>query len=136
MSKALIVGFVDAREGLSGVPVSLVTVVKMADGFYARYPHPKFERNFLKLLDVEKEEDLSFFKEHFWKEDKGRLLDVERGEFAFAFTKEQIFIGTIKELAEEIKRQLQNKELPEFSYKRLQDQLNEIMTEPDLAPYL
>lgn len=136
MSKALIVGFVNRMRCL---PVGLMAVVRMPDGFYARWPHPNPMENFLKILDVNTEEELQkFFSENdnAWADNTGKTLDIERNEFAYAFSMDEIFIGTIEEMICEVRRRLQIKGLHQQTLKGLNDALREIQEDPVLCCYL
>lgn len=136
MNKVEVIGFVNRMRC---APVGLVAVVKMPDGYYARWPHPNSTENFLKILDVNTEEGLAqFFSEsdNAWADNTGRTLDIERNEFAYAFSMDEIFIGTIAEMICEVRRRLQIKELPQQTLEGLKDVLREFQEDPVLCCYL
>ncbi|MFA5997646.1 MAG: hypothetical protein WC791_04160 [Candidatus Paceibacterota bacterium] len=135
MSKVLIVGFVNRTRC---VPDGIITVVKMPDGFYARWPHPNTEKNFIKILDITRVEELSSHGDDiFWVDNSGRMLDIDRNEFAYAFSREQIFIGTIEEQILEIRRQMELKVLPQEALDYFENEFfASLKKNPELCRYL
>jgi hypothetical protein len=106
MDKVAIIGFVNR---IKRFPTFLITVVLVDGKYYSRWPMPGDE--LILILDVQKEEDLA--DHNYWKDTSSRLLDLERDEFVFAFSQEQVIIGTAEELIREMQKQLEIKVLPQ-----------------------
>lgn len=129
MSKYPIVGFLN--HGIL-FPNFVITIVDMQGAYGARAAAPGMELS--NIPGVVNEEGLLRCPK-FWKDAGGKQLDISRDEFAFAFSKEQVVIGTGEELVHEIQKQYAAKALPLDILGELEWIINELKKNPVLSCY-
>lgn len=129
MDKVAIIGFVDHMKCF---PSGLVTIVFVDGKYYSKWPMPGSE--LVPILDVQKEEDL--VNPNYWKDTSGRLLDISRDEFAFAFSKEQIIIGTITEIIETVQKERAGEIFPKEMLDKLDLTIKETYEDPAIRCHL
>lgn len=130
MAKAEIIGFIDRIQSL---PSFIITVVEINGRFYAKWPSPR--EDLVNLVDMNKREDLLIHGEQYWQENDNKKLDVRRKEFAFAFSRNQVFIGTAEEIIREIQKQIDIKVLSRQVLEELELILESLRSHPDSAHY-
>ncbi len=128
MDKVAVVGFINR---IKCFPTFLITVVLVDGKYYSRWPMPGDE--LILILDVQKEEDLE--DPNYWKDTSSRLLDLTRDEFAFAYSRELVIIGTAEELIREMQKQWEIKVLPQEALDELGLIISELKNSPKSQHY-
>lgn len=129
MDKVEIVGFLNKDVYF---PTFVITVVDIQGKYHAKVPFPG--KALVIIPGAEKEDDLLRCP-NFWKDTSSRQLDIPRDEFAFAFSRQQVAIGTTEELIREIQKQQIKKSISQDTRNKLDWVIQELKKNPVSSCY-
>lgn len=124
--KVKVIGFINPNKYF---PSFVVVIFLQEDEHYARYPSGETLR-----IDTSRAELDSC--DNFWVDTQSRQLDLSRVEIAFAFSKEDLALGTLDVVVKEM--QAWQKVMPTSSEVsvRLSEILEALKSDPEVNSYL